>query len=75
MSEVKQHRPIVLGRRLENEYGIPYSRQHRDRLTKSGKFPRKIQLGGRCVAYYRDEIEAWLTSRPTVGARPSENGR
>ena len=68
MSEVKQHRSIVLGRKLNDEYGIPYSRQHRDRLTKTGRFPAKIQLGGRCIAYYRDEIEAWLSSRQVVGA-------
>jgi predicted DNA-binding transcriptional regulator AlpA len=65
-------RRIVFGRELAAEYGILYSRQHRDRLTKQRRFPAKIQLGARSVAYYRDEIEAWIASRPVVGAQLDE---
>jgi prophage regulatory protein len=60
-------RPIVTARRLKAEYGIPYSRQHIDRLVKAGKFPQKIQLGSRCTAFYCDEIESWISSRPVIG--------
>jgi predicted DNA-binding transcriptional regulator AlpA len=71
------HRPIVTGQRLESEYGITYSRVHRDRLTKAGKFPRKIRLGGRSgsIAYYRHEIEAWIESRPVVGPQSEADGK
>ena len=44
--------------------GITYSRQHRDRLIKAGKFPPPIALGeGVWVGWVEFEIEDWLLER------------
>lgn len=43
--------------------GINYSRQHRDRLVKAGKFPPPIALGGNRVGWIESEIEDWLLER------------
>jgi len=53
---------LVTFERLEPEYGIPYSRVHLSRLERDGKFPERINLGGR-VAWPEDEIEAWINAR------------
>lgn len=44
----------------------PYSRQHVARLERDGKFPKRRQLGTCRVAWYLDEVEAWINSRPAV---------
>lgn len=33
------------------------------RLEKSGKFPRRVKLGGNSVGWLSDEFEAWLSAR------------
>jgi prophage regulatory protein len=43
--------------------GIRYSRQHRDRLIKAGKFPPPIALGDNRVGWIESEIEDWLLQR------------
>jgi prophage regulatory protein len=43
--------------------GISYSRQHRDRLIKAGKFPPPIALGSNRVGWIESEIEDWLVER------------
>ena len=54
-------RRIVLYPELK-EFGIPYSRVHIDRLTRAGKFPKKVKLAsladlGR-VGWFEDELAA-----------------
>lgn len=33
------------------------------RLEKSGKFPRRVKLGGNSVGWLSDEFDAWLNAR------------
>jgi prophage regulatory protein len=42
---------------------VPYTPQHILRLEKSGKFPKRIQIGTRRVGWYLSEIELWLQQR------------
>lgn len=57
-------RRLVSKKELKSVYGIPYSFVHIGRLEKVGEFPSRIQLGQCRVAWYADEIEAWIASRP-----------
>ena len=34
--------------------------------AQRGAFPRQIKLLGRASGWRRDEVEAWIESRPTV---------
>jgi prophage regulatory protein len=43
--------------------GIGFSREHVFRLEAAGKFPRRIYLGPQKVAWFEDEIVAWLAER------------
>ena len=44
------------------------------RMEKSGKFPRRIKLGGNSVGWFENEVEAWLLKKSadrlaqTIGA-------
>lgn len=33
------------------------------RMEKSGKFPRRLQLGGNSVGWFDTEIDAWLEKK------------
>ena len=59
-------RKLVSKKGLRETYGIPYSFAHIARLEQSGKFPARLKLGECRVAWYADEIEAWIDSRPRV---------
>ena len=45
------------------EKGITYSRQHRYRLSKAGKFPKPVKGAGSGNAYVEAEIDAYLAAR------------
>jgi prophage regulatory protein len=57
-------RKLVSKKELKSVYGIPYSFAHIARLEKAEKFPIRVNLGQCRVAWYADEIEAWIDSRP-----------
>jgi prophage regulatory protein len=57
-------RRLVSKKELKSIYGIPYSPAHIARLEKAQKFPIRVVLGLCRVAWYADEIEAWIASRP-----------
>jgi prophage regulatory protein len=57
-------RRLVSWKELRERFGIPYSRTHVGRLENGGKFPKRLALGECRVAWYEDEIEAWIESRP-----------
>jgi prophage regulatory protein len=41
------------------------------RLEADGKFPKRIQLGdGHAVAWYANEIDEWVATRPRVNNTP-----
>jgi len=59
-----QVRKLVSKKELKTVHGIPYSPVHIARLEKAGQFPKRVILGACRVAWFGDEIEAWITSRP-----------
>ena len=38
------------------------------RWGREGNSPKPIKLGANCVAWRRDEVDAWLASRPRYDA-------
>ena len=66
-------RRLVTRKELKTVYGIPYSFQHIARLEAAGRFPSRLLLGQARVAYWSDEIEDWLNTRPrgTPTAEPA----
>ena len=65
----------VLGDEDLREKGIPFSRQHRNRLIKAGKFPAPIKLGSGNTtnAWLETEVDQYLkdciAKRDTVRRR------
>jgi prophage regulatory protein len=59
-----QVRKLVSKKELKTVHGIPYSFAHIARLEKAGQFPKRVILGACRVAWFADEIDAWITSRP-----------
>jgi prophage regulatory protein len=43
---------------------VPYVRQTVLRKEGKGEFPKRVQLGPNRVAWWQDEIDEWLASRP-----------
>ena len=43
--------------------GISFSREHLWRLEAAGKFPRRIYLSPQKIAWFEDEVLAWLQAR------------
>jgi predicted DNA-binding transcriptional regulator AlpA len=43
---------------------VPYSRNRLWNMIRAGKFPAPIALGDNAVAWPREEVNAWLASRP-----------
>jgi prophage regulatory protein len=63
------------GRRLLDDdglkaKGINFSRQHRHRLIKAGKFPRPVKLGANTNAWIEAEIDAYIETR--ISARDGD---
>lgn len=54
---------LVTWRQLKEEYGIPFSRQHWDRLEAAGEVPSRIRLGKCRVVWVVIEIEEWIDTR------------
>ncbi len=42
---------------------VPFSRSHIHRLEKRGKFPRRLKLGMRRIAWRENEILRWIHER------------
>ena len=61
---MQQVRKLVSKKELKSVYGIPYCFAHIARLEGDGKFPIRIQLGACRVAWFADEVEAWIAERP-----------
>jgi prophage regulatory protein len=59
-----QVRKLVSKKELKTVYGIPYCFAHIARLEKAKLFPLRVTLGACRVAWFADEIEAWIASRP-----------
>jgi prophage regulatory protein len=61
-------RKLISKKELKSVYGIPYCPAHIARLEAAGKFPKRRQLGACRVAWYADEVEEWIDSRPRASA-------
>jgi prophage regulatory protein len=59
---------VLTYRELKSSKGIPYTRQHLDRLEKAGAFPRRIRISAGRIGWIEHEIDAWLKSK--AYARP-----
>jgi prophage regulatory protein len=42
---------------------VPYSASHIWRLERSGKFPQRVRLGGKRVAWLQSEVNSWVESK------------
>lgn len=42
---------------------VPYSQNHIRRLEAAGIFPKRLRIGANRVAWLRDEVNAWLSSK------------
>jgi predicted DNA-binding transcriptional regulator AlpA len=47
------------------------SRVQRWRRVRDGTFPAPVQLGKNSIAWFADEIEQWIASRPRVSYAPA----
>jgi prophage regulatory protein len=61
---------LLTYRDLKPLKGIPYSDEWIRELIKRGKFPRRVQLGGKRVGFIESEIDEWLKDR--VAERDTE---
>lgn len=55
--------PLIRAIQLRKELGNIGNTTLR-RWVREGNFPKPIKLGANCVAWRRDEVDAWLESRP-----------
>lgn len=55
--------PLIRAIQLRKELGNVGNTTLR-RWVREGNFPKPIKLGANCVAWRRDEVDAWLESRP-----------
>ena len=61
-SERHVERPLLITR--EVEVLTRMSRHQLYRMYKKGLFPRPIRRGQTRFAFFRDEVQEWLASRP-----------
>jgi prophage regulatory protein len=61
---MQQVRKLVSKKELKSVYGIPYCFAHIARLERAGLFPTRVQHGACRVAWFADEVEAWIAERP-----------
>jgi predicted DNA-binding transcriptional regulator AlpA len=71
---------LISARELSARLGRPCATFYRWEAT--GRFPRRMQLQGKCVAWRGEEIQAWIDERLNVDAygpygqtRESNDGR
>jgi prophage regulatory protein len=58
---VEQTVRVLRFKDLKQKVGL--SRAHVDRLEAAGKFPKRIQLGPKSVAWLETEVESWLREK------------
>ena len=58
-----QEKPVTLIRTSTLLQRVPFTARHILNLEKKGQFPKRRQLGARCVAWVESEVDAWLKAR------------
>ena len=53
--------------------GIPWTRMHVGRLEAAGKFPQHIALGENSIAWFEDEVDAFLEEKAAERDRRRAN--
>ena len=48
--------------RAEMQRRVPYTNQHLKRLEKAGKFPQRVGLGEKRIAWIESEYEDWIAT-------------
>jgi prophage regulatory protein len=48
---------------LRARYGIRWTRQYINRLERSGKFPKKVELGHNTKDWVEEEIADWCAAK------------
>lgn len=54
---------------------VPYTITHIYRLEAAGRFPARVQIGQRRVAWRLSEVLAWLENRPPVTTLPTDSDK
>lgn len=62
---------LLTRKALRSEKGIAFSNKHLLHLEREGRFPRRIVLGERTVAWREAEVDAWIDARPVNPSRPT----
>ena len=65
---------ITLLRRAEVESLVGLGRSRIHKLESEGRFPQRVRLGDRAVAWRSDEIQQWIESRPRAQDAPAKGG-
>ena len=65
---------IIRYAELQDEKGIPFSREHIRRLEAEGRFPKRVRIaeGGDYFGWLESELDGYLASR--AAARDSDRG-
>ncbi|WP_247398626.1 MULTISPECIES: AlpA family phage regulatory protein [unclassified Bradyrhizobium] len=64
-------RKLVTFDELKGTYDMPLGRRQIDRLEAAGKFPKRVRIGERRVAWVASEVESYVEQRIAArGARP-----
>ena len=50
-------------RRRELQHKTGHHPAWLDKLEKQGKFPKRVKLGEKAVAWVEDEVDAWLKQK------------
>jgi predicted DNA-binding transcriptional regulator AlpA len=45
------------------DYGVPFSRQHIANLEALGRFPARVKLSDRVIAWRLSELREWMKQR------------
>jgi prophage regulatory protein len=66
---LKSKTPRRLIRKSEVLRRVPYSHTTLWRLERAGKFPQRVRLGDQAIAWFEDEVDAWIASRIREGGK------
>ena len=56
---------------LKTRYGITFSRRYLYTLEKQNKFPQRVPVGERRVAWVESEIDDWLAEKLAARDKPA----
>jgi hypothetical protein len=57
---------IILFEQIKPVFGIPFSMQKLKQMANSAEFPAPVRIDSRRIAWMKNEIDAWVSTRPLV---------